>query len=315
MVSFVVSPMKLVSLGVMLIGTILSVSSEELVGVWLGLELNLYGFLVIMNPDGHYSPEPCVKYFVVQSTGSILMLVGFVSLMEQHVVSGLVMSTAGTVLKSGVFPLHSWVPSIIKNSSWLASGLMLTWQKVAPLVFLSMILPSKSLWVVIVSMAGIGAVGGLNQNSVRVMSAYSSFVHTSWMLLGLTWSSVVFVGYFAVYSLSVGLFFYGCSLMNKMSMGSQLSSAASGMGLLMLMGMPPFLGFLAKVLVFLMSGSPVIAACIMGSVISLKFYIDFFYSMVMKSLVDKNKVEVKAIWSLVICMNIMGGALILVSFI
>jgi NADH-ubiquinone oxidoreductase chain 2 len=179
MVSFVVRPIKLVRLGVILIGTMLRVRREELVGVWLGLELNLYGFLVIINPDGHYSPEPCVKYFVVQRTGSILILVGFVSLIEQHVVRGLVMSTAGTVLKSGVFPLHSWVPSIIKNRRWLARGLILTWQKVAPLVFLSIILPSKRLSVVIVSIAGIGAVGGLNQNSVRVIRAYSSFVHTS----------------------------------------------------------------------------------------------------------------------------------------
>lgn len=48
--------------------------------------------------------------------------------------------------------------------------------------------------------------------------------------------------------------FYGCSLINKIRIGSQLSRAASGMGLLILIGMPPFLGFLAKVLVFLMRG-------------------------------------------------------------
>lgn len=58
-----------------------------------------------------------------------------------------------------------------------------------------------------------------------------------------------------------------------------------------------------------------IVACIIGSVIRLKFYIDFFYRMVIKRLVDKNKAEVKAIWSLVICINIMGGVLILVIFI
>nr|ALM88212.1 NADH dehydrogenase subunit 2 [Mytilus edulis] len=311
MLSLVLSPMKLASLVVMLMGTFVSISSEGLVGVWLGLELNLYGFLVVMNPDGHHNPEPCVKYFVVQSTGSILMLSGFLFLTEECVESGLIMSSLGVLLKSGVFPLHSWVPSIIKNSSWLASGLMLTWQKISPLVFLSMIMPSKVLWSVIVLMAGIGAVGGLNQNSVRVMSAYSSFVHTSWMLLGLMWSTVVFVGYFAVYSLSVGLFFYGCSLMDKASMVGQFSSAASGMGLLMLMGMPPFLGFLAKVLIFLISSGPLISVCIMSSVISLKFYMDFFYSMMTKSLVDKNKMEMKLMWAFVVIVNFMGVVLVL----
>nr|ADE05907.1 NADH dehydrogenase subunit 2 [Mytilus trossulus] len=315
MVSFVLSPLKLVSLMVMFIGTMLSVTSQELVGVWVGLELNLYGFLVLMNPDGQHNPEACVKYFVVQSTGSILMLVGFLILTKCILVSAFTIMMAGALLKSGVFPLHSWVPSIMKNSSWFAGGLMLTWQKVAPLVFLSMVIPYEGVIIFIVAMAGIGGVGGLNQNSVRVMSAYSSFVHTSWMLLSVTLSSVVFVAYFAVYSLSVGLFFYGCSLMNKMSMGSQISSAVSGVGLLMLMGMPPFLGFAAKVLVFLTSSSPGIIACISGSVVSLKFYINFFYSMMIKSLVDKVKTSSVIVWGLVTGANFMGAGFILVSFI
>jgi len=135
------------------------------------------------------------------------------------------------------------------------------------------------------------------------------------MLLGLTWSRVVFVGYFAVYSLSVGLFFYGCSIINKTRMGGQISRAARGIGLLILMGMPPFLGFLAKVLVFLMRGRVVIVACIIGSVIRLKFYIDFFYRIVIKRSVDKNKAEFKIMWRIVIGANLAGGALILVRFI
>lgn len=56
---------------------------------------------------------------------------------------------------------------------------MLTWQKVAPLVFLSIVIPYEGVIIFIVAMAGIGGVGGLNQNSVRVIRAYSSFVHTS----------------------------------------------------------------------------------------------------------------------------------------
>lgn len=115
------------------------------------------------------------------------------------------------------------------------------------------------------------------------------------MLLGLMWSTVVFVGYFAVYSLSVGLFFYGCSLRDKASIVGQFRSAASGIGLLILIGIPPFLGFLAKVLIFLIRRGPLIRVCIISSVIRLKFYIDFFYRMMTKRLVDKNKIEIKLI--------------------
>lgn len=131
------------------------------------------------------------------------------------------------------------------------------------------------------------------------------------MLLGLMWSTVVFLGYFVVYRLSVGLFFYGCSLMNKASMVGQFSSAASGIGLLILIGMPPFLGFLVKVLVFLIRESLLITVCIIGSVIRLKFYIDFFYRIITKRIVDKNKTEIKLIWAFVVGANLIGVILVL----
>lgn len=107
MLSFVISPIKLARLSVILMGTFVRVGREGLVGVWLGLELNLYGFLVVINPDGHHNPEPCVKYFVVQRTGSILILGGFLFLIEECVERGLIIRSLGVVLKSGIFPLHS----------------------------------------------------------------------------------------------------------------------------------------------------------------------------------------------------------------
>lgn len=107
MLSFVISPIKLARVWVILMGTFVRVGREGLVGVWLGLELNLYGFLVVINPDGHHNPEPCVKYFVVQRTGSILILGGFLFLIEECVERGLIIRSLGVVLKSGIFPLHS----------------------------------------------------------------------------------------------------------------------------------------------------------------------------------------------------------------
>lgn len=135
------------------------------------------------------------------------------------------------------------------------------------------------------------------------------------MLLRVILSRVVFVAYFAVYSLSVGLFFYGCSLINKIRIGSQIRRAVSGVGLLILIGMPPFLGFAAKVLVFLIRRRPGIIACIRGSVVRLKFYIDFFYRIMIKSLVDKVKTSRVIVWGLVTGANFIGAGLILVRFI
>lgn len=75
--------------------------------LWLGMELNLYGFLVLMNSRGHHVPEPCVKYFVVQSLGSIGMLRGIILSMGFYRALGWPVILRRVVLKTGIFPTHS----------------------------------------------------------------------------------------------------------------------------------------------------------------------------------------------------------------
>nr|AFR45260.1 NADH dehydrogenase subunit 2 [Mytilus californianus] len=283
----VVSPMSLMSGSVVVFGSLVSLSSETWVSLWLGMELNLYGFLVMMNSSGRYVPEPSVKYFVIQSLGSIGMLSGIILSVEFFSGLGWPLMVSSVVMKTGIFPTHSWVPSVMKNSSWLCGALLLSWQKVAPLVFLSVILSDSVIWLAVVFMSLIGGVGGLNQYSVRLMSAYSSFVHTSWMFASLMFSMEMFILYFLLYSASVGALFHGCSLVEKSKASSKVSSGSIGLSLGMLSGVPPFVGFLSKLVVFAVTESLMILFCVAGSVISLKFYIDFFYSMILSSYKEK----------------------------
>ncbi len=59
------------------LGTFISVSSGDWLGVWFGLEINLLGFIPIMlQRVGRQSVERSVKYFVVQALGRGLLLFG-----------------------------------------------------------------------------------------------------------------------------------------------------------------------------------------------------------------------------------------------
>ena len=58
-------------------GTLLSVTSSHWLIAWVGLEVNLIGFLPLLVYHGTLlERESGVKYFIVQSLGSIFLLGG-----------------------------------------------------------------------------------------------------------------------------------------------------------------------------------------------------------------------------------------------
>nr|YP_009681504.1 NADH dehydrogenase subunit 2 [Gregariella coralliophaga]QDO71896.1 NADH dehydrogenase subunit 2 [Gregariella coralliophaga] len=308
------SPMMMLSGFAVFFGAIISVSSMSWVGLWVGMELNLFGFLIFMNFDGVSVPEPCVKYFIVQSTGSMFLVMGFLGVESFASVMTMFLIVSGATLKAGVFPFHSWVPLVVKNSSWMSSSLILTWQKLAPLMAMAIVMSKIFLSILVFFMALIGGIGGLNQLSIRLMSAYSSFVHTSWMLASLLNSLVVFVFYFFIYMLSVLCLFWCCAKINKYSVVSSGFSASASVCLIMLSGVPPFLGFLGKILVFLSVMSMEIFPCIIGSVISLKFYLSFFYSMVMSSSHSDYLSGAEKIITTLVVINVVGLMVVFMIF-
>nr|AXP84531.1 NADH dehydrogenase subunit 2 [Perumytilus purpuratus] len=278
-----VSPMGLLSFVAMVFGSLVSVFSGSWVGMWLGLEINLLGFIVLMNPEGVVVIEPCIKYFVVQSLGSGMVLVSFLA-NEAYLSNFLeVFLMLGLMLKSGLAPLHFWLPSVVNSSSWFVGGMILTWQKLAPFVLVGWTFSSSMLIASAVLLALIGGVGGLNQHSVRALMAYSSLVHSSWMLMALLSSFSLFLLYWIIYSVSAFLMFWSCSYYNKQFLKSKMRAFVGCCSLLMLSGLPPFLGFFTKVLVFLSVNSVALFVCVLGSVVSLKYYISFFFSLVFGS--------------------------------
>nr|URW97675.1 NADH dehydrogenase subunit 2 [Vignadula atrata] len=268
-------------------GNILSVSSMSWIGLWLGMELNLFGFLILTNPEGYSVVQSSIVYFVIQSAGSMILLFGFILVFGLKIDLGMLFIVISLLMKSGMFPFHSWVVSVVGCSSWVVMGMVLTWQKFSPFVFFSFFPDSYIVYTSIICMCVVGCLGGLNQNSVRLMAVYSSFVHNSWLLVGVLGSFSSFIIYFLVYSIGLIFFFFSCFLSSKCTLNSYLVSLMSGMSLLVLSGVPPFIGFFSKMIIFLVNPCILLIFCILCSVVSLKFYLTFFYSMMMSSyLVD-----------------------------
>nr|YP_010146839.1 NADH dehydrogenase subunit 2 [Yininemertes pratensis]QQP01068.1 NADH dehydrogenase subunit 2 [Yininemertes pratensis] len=276
------------------LGSLLSVSSGHWVGVWLGLEINLLGFIPLMvQSGGSQSVECAIKYFVVQALGSGFLLLGGLGFGSSFCLwflsdGGSVVSVFllfGLVLKLGVAPFHWWVPSVMGGLSWFGCGALLTWQKLAPFfVVLGLSFPFCFLFLVFGCFSAVvGGLMGVGQVQLRLLMAYSSISHWGWILSLVAFSFLGSLCYYFFYFLLSFFIFYLLSVFGlwRFSQVSGLFSVVLVFGFLSLGGLPPLTGFVPKWLglqgVIFGGGVFVVGFLLLGSVLGLYYYLNFVF--------------------------------------
>nr|AGD80116.1 NADH dehydrogenase subunit 2 [Scirpophaga incertulas]AGG84297.1 NADH dehydrogenase subunit 2 [Scirpophaga incertulas] len=280
---------------ILFLSTLISISSNSWLGCWVGLEINLLSFIpLISNTNNMMSSEASLKYFLTQSIASInflffilLKLMWMKNFMLNNSISILINSSL--LMKMGSTPFHFWFPNIIEGLSWFNSFILMSWQKIAPMILLSYYFYSKFIIIIIIMNSIIGAIGGLNQSSLRKIMAFSSINNLSWMLASLLISENLWIFYFMMYSFLIMIL---CLLFNSMNLFyiNQLFFFNMNYGIkflflinfLSLGGLPPFLGFYSKWIIInflIFNNFPMVCFfLIMMSLIILFFYIRIIYS-------------------------------------
>nr|AJM70189.1 NADH dehydrogenase subunit 2 [Alpheus lobidens] len=268
------------------LGIIIATSSNSWFTSWLGLELNLLSFIPIISSSfNSYSSEAALKYFLIQALGSTIILIS-ASSMWLFTANPSLLILSALLLKMGAAPVHFWFPLIMQGVSWMHCIILMTLQKIAPLVLVSYttVSPISTLMIQVSSClsALVGAIGGLNQTLLRKILAYSSINHMGWMLASILLSSDVFFTYILIYSIvssSVVLLLNSNQIFHFKQMSSiynMKTKTASFMSLFSLGGLPPFLGFIPKLLVItLLANSNLIMWLLLllsGSLITLFYY-------------------------------------------
>nr|BCQ06387.1 NADH dehydrogenase subuinit 2 [Cellana nigrolineata] len=299
----------------MMFGSIISISSFHWLFVWVGLEVNLMGFIPVLVYSGkRLMAESGVKYFLVQALGSSLFAGGscivFGSLSSLDVsyswVSfsgldklsfiGFFLVMMSLFMKLGCFPFYSWVPSVSFGCSWFSCFFLLTWQKLAPFFVLFSVngfCMYVGFW--LVGVAGglsslIGGIGGMGETCIRSLLGYSSVGHSGWMIYSGLLGFSTFFCYYCVYFIISVFLFCVLGILGSSGMGHFSSffkdknlvlSAGMMTVLLSLGGMPPMLGFLGKMIVIfngMVSGNVFfIFLLILGSLLSLYYYLVLFF--------------------------------------
>nr|YP_010363447.1 NADH dehydrogenase subunit 2 [Atkinsoniella curvata]UNZ12548.1 NADH dehydrogenase subunit 2 [Atkinsoniella curvata] len=274
----------------MIIGVMVCICSNNWMMMWSGLEISLISFLPLMISSNSLSSESMMKYFIIQSMSSSILMFGLLSMMMMIKMSMFIMIIS-LLLKIGMAPFHNWVLSVVEGITYESIFILLTLMKISPLMILSYI--NLTIWIPIMLSLILGSILGINQNSIRKILAYSSIYN-----LGFTCSCINEMSLWLMYML-IYMFMLMCiiMMMTKLNicylnqiMINEFNLKTKTCFWLMMMsfgGVPPMLGFLSKLMLFefIIMNNQVFILMIMliSSLIVMFYYIRCTYMSIMFS--------------------------------
>nr|QJT42842.1 NADH dehydrogenase subunit 2 [Agrilus mali] len=254
---------KTLFLMTLMMGTLISISANSWMGSWIGLEMNLLSIIPLMNNSKNpQSTEASLKYFIVQAMASMILLMSFImdtikSDLPMNLLTSCLPSTCLTtalLIKTGTAPFHFWFPEVMEGLSWVNALILLTWQKIAPLVILMYNNNEMILLMAILFSVLVGGLIGLNQTSLRKILSYSSINHIGWMLAAMLFLETLWTWYFILYSIMNTMIIWVLKKFNISSISQLINISKLNPQLKIffmfnffsLGGIPPFIGFLPK---------------------------------------------------------------------
>uniref|UniRef100_A0AAU6PC07 NADH-ubiquinone oxidoreductase chain 2 n=1 Tax=Funkikonia zheana TaxID=3133676 RepID=A0AAU6PC07_9HEMI len=266
---------KLLFLSFMIVGVMISFSSNSWVMVWTGMELFLLSFIPFFCNFSFLSSECAMSYFLIQGVSSslfgfcmIFMLVTDYEFLKSFLCFSL-------LLKLGCAPFHSWIFGVVSGMSFNSLMIFLTFSSLPPFFLLSHISFNLNFFVLLNLV--VGSVGGLNQCSLKKILGFSSIFNLGFLIYLLNLTSLWLI-YFIFYLFMVSfvlmfLYLYCIEYLNHLFVSglSMFSKISFWILFLSLGGMPPMFGFFVKLI------------CIEYSIYNFDYFISFF--MVIFSLV------------------------------
>nr|UFZ13709.1 NADH dehydrogenase subunit 2 [Haplosialis sp.] len=282
--------------------TLLAISANSWFGAWMGLEINLMSFIPLINNSKNImTNEASLKYFFTQALASAMILFGVIMTMFFMGMSNYLLENSfmqifinsALLMKMGAAPFHYWFPGVMEGISWMNCMILMTWQKIAPLMLISYYMNNMFLMVTSLFCVIIGSFGGINQTSLRKIMTYSSINHIGWMLASILISNNLFLLYFIMYSLlssTMVIIFMNFNIfyLNQTYSSLNINPVMKFLifcNLLSLGGLPPFLGFFPKwmTIQMLIENNLIflVFIMVMMTLITLFFYIRVAYSALM----------------------------------
>ncbi|WP_375409788.1 NADH-quinone oxidoreductase subunit NuoN [uncultured Methylobacterium sp.] len=202
------------------IGMMVMVSANDLIALYLGLELQSLAAYVIaaFHRDNLKSTEAGLKYFVLGALSSGMLLYGaslvygftgtvsfpgIVSALHEGagfgIVLGIVFVAAGVSFKMSAVPFHMWTPDVYDGSPTPVTAFFASAPKMAAVamtvrVFIGAFPDVTAIWqqiIIFIAIASmtLGSFAAIGQTSIKRLMAYSSIGNVGYALIGLAAAS------------------------------------------------------------------------------------------------------------------------------
>ena len=272
------------------LGMMMMISANDLISLYLGLELQSLAAYVIasIHRDNLKSTEAGLKYFVLGALSSGLLLYGaslvygftgttsfpgIAAAIAAHgkstgIVFGLVFILAGLSFKISAVPFHMWTPDVYEGAPTPVTAFFAAAPKVAAMALVTRVAveafkPSTHDWqqvIVFVSVASmlLGSFAAIGQTNIKRLMAYSSIGHVGYALVGLAAGTAdgvqSVVVYMTIYmATTLGAFAMILSMRRASGPVETISDLAG------LARTNPLAGFLFSMIVFSLAGVPILA--------------------------------------------------------
>ncbi len=274
------------------LGIMLMISANDLIALYLGLELQSLAIYVVaaINRDSVKSTEAGLKYFVLGALSSGMLLYGmslvygftghthFADIAQAlnvegarslGLIFGLVFVLAGIAFKISAVPFHMWTPDVYEGAPTPVTAFLASAPKVAAMAMMTRIVitafqPIMADWqqvVVFISIASmlLGSFAAIGQKNIKRLMAYSSIGHMGYALVGLAAGNQTGVSGVMLYMVIYMVMTLG-SFAIIMSMRRKDGTVVEGIDdLAGLSSTNPFMATVLTILMFSLAGIPPMA--------------------------------------------------------
>ncbi len=266
------------------IGCLFAMKARDFLSLYLAFEtVSFVGYILVgMMSKKPFVSESAVKYFVIGGVCSALMLFGisfiygvsnsiqFADVVNSPLATiGIILFLCGVFFKLTAFPFHFWAPDVYSATNLPALGVISVLPKIAALFAFANLIPSlhSNLAFTVIALVSvgsmfIGAFGGVFQNHIQRILAYSGIANMGYILAIYTdpaFSYQTLVEFVVIYAVSI-LFTITILMSIRKNFGYERTiTSLQGLyktnpvlafllsfSLLNLAGIPPLAGFVAK---------------------------------------------------------------------
>ncbi len=273
------------------LGIMLMISANDLISLYLSLELQSLALYVVaaINRDSLRSTEAGLKYFVLGALSSGMLLYGM-SLVygftgntgfdeiakvlmagkpQLGLIFGLVFILAGLAFKISAVPFHMWTPDVYEGAPTPVTAFLAAAPKIGAMaIFVRLVIgafqPIFVEWqqvVVFISLASmlLGSFAAIGQRNIKRLMAYSSIGHMGYALVGLAAGSKTGVTgviiYLTIYLITT-LGTFACIMAMRVKEGGNVENVDDLAGL---STTKPFMAVVLSALMFSLAGIPPLA--------------------------------------------------------